>query len=170
MKKKELRELYLSKVQDGYASDVVDEIIEVLKDGGGSKYIDRCLLNGEEVVRKICLTKNSYIREKKALEELHDFDHTPKLVGYDDERLILIMEYKGESLQSIPPKERSKYLPQIGKVLDELKGRYSLYHNDVRWKNITLRDDRLYLVDFQRIDEQDKEYDGDHIIRKITNL
>jgi|ETNvirnome_6_100_1030635.scaffolds.fasta_scaffold14957_2 tRNA A-37 threonylcarbamoyl transferase component Bud32 len=167
--KAELRELYRNKVKGGFTSDLIDSSVRLLNDGTDSKYIDVCMLDGKQVVRKICKSKKQYLRELNNLLTLADFAYTPKVIKQDDENLVIIMEYKGKSLVEMFNKtsDRVKFLPQIKIANDALLKEYGMYHNDLKWKNITILDDVAYLVDVIRTSTKKTDTDSEKIIERI---
>jgi tRNA A-37 threonylcarbamoyl transferase component Bud32 len=153
LKKAEVRQLYLDKVNSGYADYMIDEIVEVLTDGCGCYYIDVCMLDGKKVVRKMANSETVYLREKKNLKLLEKCPHTPNLISCDDDEHILIMDYVGVALNKLHKKteDRRQYIPLIQKAFKKMEADFCLYHTDIKWGNITLLNGVVYFVDLASI-------------------
>lgn len=119
------------------------------------------------VVKKVFKTWNKYKRER----DFYLFtgcllDFVPKLFKFDDQSKSIWTEYCGISLNlKYVPKDRYKFKPQIRLMVSELE-LLSLYHNDIRWKNVVESDSgELFLIDFESISTDNRERDPEYILR-----
>lgn len=87
-----------------------------------------------------------YHNDVKWLKILDDFQGSPKLIDCDDDNLTVTTEYVGEILENstIP----NDWYHQCTLLIDGLK-KFKCCHNDIHRKNMTVRDGKLYLVDFE---------------------
>ena len=100
------------------------------------------------IMKKYAIT-HKYNQEKSALLATYQWKHSPLLLEYDDNRLILIIEWCGIDLKH--SKSKLDFKHQINKISKELLNNYGLYHNDIRWKNICLKsNNRLILIDWEK--------------------
>ncbi len=154
---------------DGFGSDLVDRHIRFLNDGANSNAVDLCELNGKEVVRKFVKAKPSYQREKNNLTRLAKFPHSPNLLKFDDESRILVMDYCGIPLDKYGKKvvHRHIFLKPISQACYKLKHEFGLFHNDLRWKNLTFQNNQIFMVDFDSVGEIFKDADLDKIYQKM---
>lgn len=137
-----------------------------IKDFVCYKYNAVSLLNkdGNNVVRKKVQTRNKFWKEVYFLQTLKEWEHTPKLLGYNEKESLLYIQHVGNALTSMRVSDRLYYRKRIIAIVNELERKYHIYHNDLRWKNIVLsEDDKLYLIDWEtgRISgnvERDDEY------------
>ena len=154
---------------DGFGSDLVDSHIRFLMDGANSNAVDLCLINGHEVVRKFVKAEPSYQREKKRLNQLRNFAHSPNLIKFDDENRILVMDYCGIPLDKYGKKVRDRhiFLKPISEACYILRNEFGLFHNDLRWKNLTYKNNQIFMVDFDSVCENFKDADLDGIYHKM---
>lgn len=156
-------------------------IIHNFKSGCGSLgvFLVRDINNSENIaVLKICHTEKSYYREKSALVLTKDWPHSPNLIDYNDSQYFLIQEYCGKDLKKIETKQKKNLKPYVNKVLQLLKGKYGLYHNDIRWKNLVLgkyhiegkSKTLLRLIDWGNANNQNIDKNHDNIIDKNLYL
>ena len=84
-------------------------------------------------------------REVFWLEKLESFDRTPKLISYDMENRVVVMDYMGESLtkQNIP----NDYEKQMEYILGELK-QFECDHNDIKPSELLVLDGKINIIDF----------------------
>ncbi len=108
----------------------------------------------------------SFDREVNALKITKDFIHSPNLIYYDKSLLYIITEWSGKDLKNIDNKLKNKYKEIIQNIWDTLYDQYNIYHNDIRWKNITYDGKRLILIDWGTSEKNNREQDHDNILRK----
>ena len=97
----------------------------------------------------------------------------PKLLDYDEDKRILVIENVGTSLDKLIKNNKVKrdlFLPKIEKVYNKFLEVFKLYHNDLRYKNIVYnkKKNKLYLIDFEFTNDiyADKNHQGK--VKKIT--
>ncbi len=149
---------FIKKLKKGYGSILI-ELVEFIIDGE-SKY----------VVLKHFKTKNKYEKEIMYYELLHEETYTPNIVYKDSINNVLGIEYCGESINlQVKRKDRYKYKPRIREIVKELKDKYGIYHNDIRWKNTCLLDNNIYIIDWERARYENIENDDDFILTDREN-
>ena len=159
--KSEVRIEFINKVKSGFGSDLIDVSLKPLKDGVDCGYIDVCLVNNQKAVRKMFLSKPKYEREKKTLNLLENYPHSPNIISVDDDNFIIVMEYVGVSIADLHKKviDRKRYVEQISKAKNIFENDYGIYHNDFRWKNICLMNETIYFIDWSKSSNVNKEKD-----------
>jgi hypothetical protein len=121
----------------------------------------------QHLVKKQFQTKNKYERERDFYIGYGlFFDFVTDLIKFDDKEKTIWTKYCGVSLNlKYPPLERCRFKKQIRSIADQLKN-FNLFHNDIRWKNITENDfGELFLIDFEVISNENKERDPEWILR-----
>jgi tRNA A-37 threonylcarbamoyl transferase component Bud32 len=96
--------------------------------------------------------KESYYNELSALTILKEEDIFPKILFYDEDNMKIIMTYKGENISDKNVNINLEVIPkdwklQLYHILRTLK-KYNLYHNDITCRNLCIKDNILYLIDF----------------------
>ena len=142
------------------------KLIKKMKRGLGSEKVIYVEWKGIKMVLKYFRTWNKYDNELELYYMLIDEPFVPKVLYYSSGNNKKIgLTYVGESLQekySVP--ERKQFKKRIQKIMRLLKRKYGIYHNDLRWKNITELNGRLYLIDWERWDYVNKERDPERIL------
>lgn len=119
-------------------------------------------------------------REVHILKLLQKYDWAPKLIDYSDN--YLITEYIGESVNFLNmPRD---YKIQFKQILDDLN-KNNIQHNDIKYNEVLVKDNKLYLCDFGwasinndlscgiNISKLDKPYgvtDDKKIIQKLDKI
>jgi tRNA A-37 threonylcarbamoyl transferase component Bud32 len=119
-----------------------------------------------KVVIKKSNTLKEYDAEKKSLLLLINIKYIPKLLYYNDKELYLVIDFCGRDLRNESKIKRETLIPYINKIHDYIEKHYKIYHNDIRWKNITILDNKVYLIDWgmSSFNKEDKNHD------KILNV
>jgi len=88
---------------------------------------------------------NNYENEKFWLIKLKDSGITPELIFYDDLKEILVTKYVGEKLcfENMP----ENYQDQLKNIIKILKD-YNCRHNDIKNEELTVLNNKIYLIDF----------------------
>ena len=123
----------------------------------GSKSITCIKNNDEQLILKQYYSRRKYLNEKYIYIKLKDFKYKPKLIFFDDRKLILAFTDVGDSLtiymndNNIDKKEmKQKFGDKIKYIVDQLYDNYRLYHNDLRYKNICIdKNENIFLIDFE---------------------
>ena len=140
-----------------------------LKSGLGSTKIELVELNGKSVVLKHFKTLNKLKKELELYQMLQNEDFIPNIVYHDEVKKILAIEYCGESLDlKFKPKFRYVFKNDIRCIVKYLSETHNIYHNDIRWKNICIKDSQLFLIDWERWSTENKERDPEYILRDKT--
>ena len=99
-----------------------------------------------------------YYKEKKNYLLLNDCYFIPKLIYYDDNNKILLFEDVGDSLKKIVIHNEYHVLPtysniiiQLYLMILQLYSKYKLVHNDITFRNICIKNGKLYLIDLESI-------------------
>ena len=140
------------------------KVIKQLSHGLGSSSILLAKnIKNQEVVIKHCLTKEQYNKEKISLMLLKNFKHTPLLIDHNDNELYLVTNWCGNDLRNIDEKNKKILIPHIKNITGSLKDKHELYHNDIRWKNITMINNKLYLIDWGMANFKNTDLNHDNI-------
>jgi len=96
--------------------------------------------------------KESFFNELNSLITLKNEVNFPKLLYYDTEELKLIMTYNGTKISDKNKNIDLNKIPKDWKlqfyhILRTLK-KYDLYHNDITCRNLCIKDNKFYLIDF----------------------
>lgn len=99
------------------------------------------------IVTKCIKNFKQYQREKYWLKYLNEkkYSWCPKLLNFNDAKQELYLEYIGPSLtaKNIP----DDWKEQLNNILADLK-KEGICHNDIKAKELLVRDDKLHLVDY----------------------
>ena len=146
------------------------KIVKKLWSGVGSSIVFLVMDNylTKYVVKK-SINNTQYQQEKTNLMTLKTVDYVPDLIYCDDDSLFLVMSYCGNDLRNIPDKERLLHLDNINSMHNDIIDNFEIYHNDVRWKNISILDKKLYLIDWGLSDKINNELNHDGIIKSKNN-
>ena len=120
---------------------------------------------------------DSYNNELAALTILQGENNIPRLIGYDEDNLTIIMTYHGNKISVKPNNINLDKIPknwkfQMYHILQILK-KHNLYHNDITCRNMCLDKGTIYLIDFgntkNSIDLYYRNYYSD-LISKSENI
>jgi len=94
--------------------------------------------------------KNVYDKDKYILSTLKHYNFTPKILYKNDTNLILQLEDVGEILIKTNPNILNNvyFKTQINYINTILKKK-NIVHNDLTGHNITVKNNKLYLIDFE---------------------
>ena len=118
----------------------------------------------------------SFLNELNALITLKNEVNFPKLLYYNKEKLKLIMTYNGDKISDKNNNINLNKIPkdwklQLYHILQTLK-KYDLYHNDITCRNLCIKDNKFYLIDFgnckKYIDLYYRNYHTDLILDSAT--
>ena len=106
------------------------------------------------------------------LAEKKKLSYIPKMVKYDIEKRIIVIENIGKSLDIVNEEEGTpfeEFLPKIKKIYTRFL-KLGLHHNDLRWKNIIYNEklNRYYLIDFEFASPKFTDKDHDKIVKNIS--
>jgi predicted Ser/Thr protein kinase len=166
----ELRENTLNKISsENYTNHLIDYHIKLLPLGRHCSYIDLCMLDGVQVVRKIFFTRPTYRRERDAFLRLDSCKHIPKLINYADESLTTITEYISEDVRMKfkSNSERKQYLHLVKIAYDDMLNNFGFHHNDLKWRNICIKDNKAYFIDLSRLSDNLIDEDSEKILEQI---
>ena len=121
--------------------------------------------NATRFVVKRSNSKKTFIRELNALIRTTNWIHSPTIIDYNAMERIIITNWCGKDLKLLDSTSKNTYSHKIQLLIDELYNKYQLYHNDVRWKNITIIGSNLILIDWGMTDIINKERDPETILR-----
>tara|TARA_Y100000741_G_C18222005_1_gene546300 strand:+ start:210 stop:728 length:519 start_codon:yes stop_codon:yes gene_type:complete len=137
-------------------------VYKKMSPGMYSKEVKAVKINNEIIILKTPRFYGSYLHEKKIYTRLKDEDFLPKLKYYDDKHYILGLTDVGDTIEIYKEKEKEKYNKlveninkQIKNIMDKLSDKYSLYHNDLREKNICIDNhNKIRFIDFECTSEK----------------
>ena len=121
-------------------------------------------------VLKFATNQQEFDNEVQALQLTSDWPHSPHLVLIDKPHLALITEWCGFELRSLPNSKRDRFRPTIQKLLIDLYDRYQIYHNDIRWKNIVVYQNHIYLIDWGQSNKESLDKDPQHLLPDSWNV
>ena len=135
----------------------VDKYITINKEvsySATSKIKCSILENKRIILKKYNNKKDKrYYKEKKNYLLLNDCYFIPKLIYYDDNNKILLFEDAGDSLKKIVIHNEYHVLPaysniiiQLHLMILQLYSKYKLVHNDITFRNICIKNGKLYLT------------------------
>ena len=98
----------------------------------------------------------------------------PKMLSYDLENKIIVIENEGISMNELCKKKKCKkkdFLPDIRKIYNKLVD-LGIYHNDIRYRNVLYNEKKkqFYLIDFEWIDTIFKDNDYEGLLKQMKNL
>ena len=101
-------------------------------------------------------------------------NYIPKLLNYDIEKKILVIENVGISIYDLCKKtkcNKDDFLPGIKEIYHKLID-LGIYHNDIHYKNILYNEkkDQLYLVDFEWSGPVLKNKDYENLLKKMKKI
>lgn len=108
--------------------------------------------------------KHHFENELKILKLLEDHSISPRVI--DSEEQILYLSDCGQELcnENLP----DNWKEQILNIYQVLKSNF-LYHNDIKCDNFTVRDNKIYLIDFGWSSFYKPEYPYWNLTEKIIN-
>ena len=91
------------------------------------------------------------------------------MLNNDDCSKTIITEYVGPDVRQLfsTNTERNIYLPLVKIAYNKLFSEYGLHHNDLVWKNITIKDNKAYFIDLGRVRPQLLDEDSQQILKNI---
>ena len=89
--------------------------------------------------------KIHFENEIKYLKILEKYDITPKVIEFNDENQELLLT--GCGVQLTPKNVPENWREQISNIYEILK-KENIYHNDIKFDNFTIKEDKIYLIDF----------------------
>lgn len=94
--------------------------------------------------------KNKYDKDKNILTTLKQYNFTPKILYKNDTNLIIQIENVGEILDKTHRHILNKvdFKTQINYINTILKKK-NIIHNDLNGHNLTVKNNKLYLIDFE---------------------
>ena len=153
-----------------YLGDIYNKTYKIINSfisgcGSDGVFLTKHIYNKKKYVMKVCKDIKSYNREYIALNITKNWDYSPKLIYYNNNKLILIIEYCGSDLKTKSTLQKNKYKNKINFLIKDLTKNYGLFHNDIRWKNITLSSKgQLTIIDWGMASKQNNEKNLDKII------
>ncbi len=121
-------------------------------------------------VLKIASSNLTYEREVDALTKTKSWQYSPNLIDSDSKRLYIITNWCGRDFKRKPKKDKLAIRSEVQKLCDILTKHYKIYHNDIRWKNITYNGKYLILIDWGMSDDENNEKNHDHILREDQTM
>ena len=121
-----------------------------------AKSIIPCIIDGVDAIIK---THNQefehgsrlYHTEKNAYIALQNEDFVPKLLYFDDKNLKLCMADAGEDLSRIKNIDLDECKKKIINIIEIMKCKYNLFHNDLIPKNICIdKNNNMKIIDFDK--------------------
>lgn len=102
----------------------------------------------EKFIYKFCMTENKYKVERDfyLLANKLLISNMPKLYYFSDKRFLLILENVGKQ---ITPTYFRNNLEKIHKIYENIKNLSGYYQNDIFSKNICIKNNNLYIIDFE---------------------
>ena len=124
---------YGQPLNDGYY------IVNKLVAGAGSEkvYLVKKKRDNKKYVYKQVDSDALLENEINALKLGKDIKCIPSLVTYSKSKKYIIMEWCGSDLRNTESRLRKKLIPRINYIHKTIVDKIKVYHNDMRWKNIT---------------------------------
>lgn len=140
---------------------------KMISSSGGSGSIKCSRIDNIDIILKKYShkKKENYYKEKEIYLKLKNEYYVPKLMYYDDNTYTLIIEDCGNSLNSIILNNHRGLIPrdlvtQLELIIKGMYSKYSLLHGDLHFGNICIKDNKLFLIDFERVTKLNiKTYD-----------
>lgn len=118
-----------------------------------SKKVEYVLLcdSKEKLILKYYKRYDKYEHEKNILLKLNNESFTPELKYYDDNNMVTATTYCGKILSKIIDFNFLLYEQQLINIMNIMNDKYSLFHNDIRAKNICIDDSgKIYIIDLDK--------------------
>ena len=90
--------------------------------------------------------------------------YVPNLIDSEDTELYLVTDYCGKDLRNLDDVKKTMLIAYINTIHNKIVNDYKLYHNDVRWKNITMNNNKIYLIDWGMADFRNIDQNHDQIL------
>ena len=140
---------------------------KIISSSGGSGSIKCSRIDNIDIILKKYPDnkKHKYYKEKEIYLKLKNEYYVPKLMYYDDNTYILIIEDCGDSMDSIISNNHRHLVPrdlvmQIELIIKGMYYKYSLLHGDLHFGNICVKHNKIFLIDFESVKKLDiKTYD-----------
>ena len=126
--------------------------------------------NDNKYVLKRSNTDLTFQRELNSLKLTKKWKHSPTLIDYDIKNKIIITNWCGKDFKVSKMHKKYEMHQLIQNLCDILYTDYKLYHNDIRWKNITLKDNTIILIDWGMSSDEKREKDPEHILRPDQSI
>ena len=144
---------------------------------GGAPWNNTLTITKDKITKKY--KKNAlipFMRELYVylLAKQKKLNYIPKLINYDIEKKILVIENVGISIYDLCKKtkcNKDDFLPGIKEIYHKLID-LGIYHNDIHYKNILYNEkkDQLYLVDFEWSGPVLKNKDYENLLKKMKKI
>lgn len=136
------------------------------KSGCGSSgvFMVRDEANNKYVLKR-SNSKKTFLKELVALKNTKEWKHSPSLIDYHISDNIIITNWCGNDLKLLDISAKEKYRGDVQQLVDILYKKFNLYHNDIRWKNITISNNNIILIDWGMANLDNRERDPEHILR-----
>ena len=112
------------------------------------------------------LPQNHYYKEKEVIGKLKMYNFTPKIVNFDDNEHKLYLSDCGKLLTSENVPDNWKQ--QLTDILNVLK-KESIYHNDMHPCNFSVKDGKIYLLDFGCASYDKPEFPSFNMTQNMIN-
>jgi len=121
---------------------------------GGTANNSSVIRKGNKIIKTYKKSGNENFKRELIiylLAKQEKLDFIPKLRSFNIKKRQIVSEYIGPTLDQIYKgrvAEKRKLIPRIKKLYQKLlKSGY--HHNDIRFYNVCMRNDKLYLIDFE---------------------
>lgn len=128
--------------------------------GRGGAVVKASWIDDQEVIIKKWpkSRKNSYFNEKKTYLKLKGENYIPNFLYYDDKNLTFIIEDVGDSLRKLVRNNEYHNIPknlhlQLEFIMRNMYNKYKLIHGDITFRNICVKNGKIYLIDFDATEE-----------------
>jgi tRNA A-37 threonylcarbamoyl transferase component Bud32 len=145
----------IKELKTGYMSIKIELVEYTCKE---TNSIKKCVL-------KHFRTKKKFLHEIEGYKILESEECVPNVIHKDYENNILGVEYCGETIFDLfTLKERYELKPRIRKLVADIESKYGIYHNDMAWRNMCMKDDKIYIIDWEKWGYINKERDQHNIL------
>ena len=121
---------------------------------GGTANNSSVIRKGNKIIKTYKKSGNENFKRELIiylLAKQEKLDFIPKLRSFNIKKRQIVSEYIGPTLDQIYKgrvAEKRKLIPRIKKLYQKLlKSGY--HHNDIRFYNVCMRNDKMYLIDFE---------------------
>ena len=99
--------------------------------------------------------KHIYLNEKNIYLKLKNENYIPNILYFDDKTLCIIIEDVGDSLRKIVRSNQRHLLPknlifQLDFIMKDMYNKYKLIHGDITFRNLCVKNNQIYLIDFDK--------------------
>ena len=133
-----------------------------MSQSGTDAIIKASFINDQEVIVKKWPKshKHRYLNEKKTYLKLKNEKYIPNILYFDDKNLCIIIEDVGDSLRKLVREDSKHLIPrnlmfQLDFIMKDMYNKYKLIHGDITFRNICVKNDQIYLIDFDATREID---------------